>query len=172
MKKYMIYGMALLVLIFIAGCVASGTLILVYDIDSFISSSTSIQVTEVDLTDNSDYNDHKDKIKSIDQVAVVGTLENLEFADNQAEVWLSDVGTYSSPAEVRANATIVFSSPVILAGDTLFIDWSDALSYIQNLQTLKDAADNGHFYLYGLAENSPFSVRFQISLVITMTAGL
>ncbi len=164
--------MALLVPIYIAGCIASGTVIIVFDIDEFVSSSTGMEVVEVDLTTNKDYNDNKDKIKSIDQVTVVGTLTNLESTDNQAEIWLAYTGEYDTPAQVRDNATRIFVSPVIPGDAELFIDWSDGLSHIENLNALKDAAEDGHFWLYGLAADSPFTVQFNITLVITMTAGL
>ncbi len=172
MKKYLTFAAALLVPIYIAGCIASGTIIITYDIDEFISSSSGIWNEEIDLTTNSDYNDNKDKIKSIDQVTVTGTLTNLEDSTAQAEIWLADTGNYATQAQVRANATRIFTSPPIPGNSAIFISWSDGLSHIENLGALKDAADGSHFWLYGLAENSPFTVRFKITLVITMTAGL
>lgn len=172
MKKYLTYAMVLLLLVYIAGCVASGTTIVIYDIDEFISSSSGMEVVEVDLTTNEDYNDNKDKIKSIDQVTVTGTLANLESDTAQAEIWLAHTDEYTDPDTVREYAVRVFVSPSIPGNSAIFINWSDGLSHIENLGALKDAADGGHFWLYGLAENSPFTVRFKITLVITMTAGL
>jgi len=163
---------ALILSLLIAGCIGSGTIIFVFDLDEFVSSSAGMEVVEVDLTTNSDYNDNKDKIKSIDQVTVVGWFVNLEPADNQAELYVADVGTYSTPADVRANATRVFVSPVMAGSDSVFISWSDGLSHIENLTVLKDKADAGYFWIYGLAADSPFTVRYRLSLVITMTAGL
>lgn len=164
--------LAFLMPLFVAGCVGTGTIIIVFELAEFVSSSSGLEVVEVDLTDNSDYNDNKDRIKSIEQVTVIGWLVNELQTDNQAEIFIADVGTYSTPAEVQAGGTRVFTSPVIPGGDSVFIDWSDGLSRIENLPALKDAADAGHFWLYGLAADSPFTVRFNITLVITMTAGL
>ena len=172
MKKLKIGILALIVPLFIAGCVGSGTLIIVFELAEFVSSSSGIEVMEIDLTSNDDYNDNKDKIKSIEQVTVVGWLSNELQTENQAQIYIADVGTYSTPAEVEANATRVFTSPVIPGGDTVFIDWTNGLSHIENLPALKDAADAGHFWLYGVAADNPFMVRFRITLVITLTAGL
>lgn len=172
MKKYLTFAMALLVPIFIAGCVASGTIIIVFDLDEFVSSSTGMEVVEVNLTTDSDYQDNKNKIKSIDQVTVAGTLTNLEPVANQAEIWLAYTGSYATPAEVRLNATRVFVSPVIPGDGEVFIEWADGLSYVENVGELKDAAEVGLFWLYGLAAESPFTVQFNITLIITMTAGL
>jgi len=163
---------AVLLFVFLAGCIGTGTIRLEYELDEFYSSSGNIQVVEVDLTTNEDYNDNKDKIKSVDQVTVVGWLINMQQADNSAEIWLSDVGTFASEAEVRANATRVFVSPVIPGNDSVFIDWSDGLNHVENLPALKDAAEVGHFWLYGLADSAPFNVGFRIGLIIVLTAGL
>lgn len=163
---------AVLLSFLIAGCVGTGTITFKHEIDAFASSSSAMQKVEVDLTTNKDYNDNKDKIKSIDQVTVVGWLVNEHTADNQAQIWISDAGTYTTPDEVRANATRIFASPVIPGSDSLFIDWANGLDMIENLPALKEAADRGDFWVYGLAENAPFMVRFRITLIITMTAGL
>lgn len=172
MKKRAFTISAVLLSLLIAGCIGSGTVRLEYEIDEFVSSSDGLIVREINLADNEDYDDNKDKIKSVDQVTVVGWMVNLEPVDNFAEIWIADVGTYSTPAEVRANATRVFISPVISGNDSLFIDWSDGLAHIENIPTLKDAAEAGHFWLYGLAAESPFTVRFRIGLVIILTVGL
>ena len=172
MKKLAILFTAILFPVFIAGCIGTGTIKLEYEIAEFVSASDGMVVEEIDLTTNKDYRENKDKIKSVDQVTVVGWFHNLQQADNYAEVWVAYTDTLSTPAMVRANATRVFKSPVIPGNDSLFINWSDGLSHIENIPTLKDAADRGNFWLYGLAENSPFTVRFRIGLVIILTAGL
>ncbi len=172
MKKCLTYAIALLVPIFIAGCLASGTIIIIYDIAEFISSSTGMEKVEVDLTTNEDYQDNKDRIKSIDQVTVTGTFTNLESDTTQAEIWLADTGEYTDPDTVREYAVRVFTSPSIPGNSAIFISWSDGLSHVENLGALKDAAEVGQFWLYGLANDTTFTVRFEITLVITMTAGL
>ncbi len=173
MKRLLSYVMPLLVPIFIAGCLASGTIIIVFDIDEFVSSSSGMEVVNVNLTTNEDYEDNKDRIKSIDQVTVTGTLTNLESDTTQAEIWLADTGEYTDPDTVREYAVRVFTSPSIPGNSAIFISWSDGLSHIENLGALKDAAEEGQFWLYGLAEeDTPFTVSFEITLVITMTAGL
>lgn len=172
MKTLKIAIFTFIVPLLIAGCIGSGTLIIVFEIAEFVSSSSGLEVMEVDLASNDDYDDNKDKIKSIDQVTVVGWLVNELPDPNQAQIYIADVGIYSTPAEVVANATRVFTSPVIPGNDSVFIDWADGLSHIENLPALKDAADSGYFWLYGVAADSPFMVRFRITLVITMTAGL
>ena len=133
MRKHIKSAVALLIPVILAGCIASGTFTIIFDLDEFVSSSSGMEVVEVNLAENDTYNDHKDQIKSIDQVTVTGWFINLEPQDNQAEIWLSYDGTYTTPAEVRSNATRVFMTPVIPGGDSLLIEWSDGLSHIENL---------------------------------------
>ena len=172
MKNRINMILAVLLSLLIAGCIGTGTITFKYELAEFVSSSSGMEKVEVDLTTNKDYNDNKDKIKSIDQVTVVGWLVNELSADNQAQIWISDVGTYTTPDSVIENATRVFISPVIPGNDSLFIDWANGLDLVENLPSLKTAAENGHFWIYGIAENAPFLVRYHVTLVITMTAGL
>jgi len=156
---------------FFASCIVSGTITFIYDIDEFYSHSGSIQTIEVNLADNSDYNDNKDKIKSINHVAVVGTIENLMGVSNSAEVYISDIGTYTNPDTIRLYGKKIFTSPSVPGNDSVFINWSDGLQYIENLPDLKAAVESGYFWIYSLAENPDFNMRFKISFAITMTVG-
>jgi hypothetical protein len=171
MKKYAKFGAPLLAIAVLAGCVGTGTITFKYEIDEFYSSGDYIEIREIDLTDNSDYNDNKDKIKSIDQVTVLGWIFNEEPVANQAEIWLSESELYPDADSVREYATRVFSVPAVPGNDSVFIDWENGLDHLENIPVLKDAADAGYFWLYGLAQNSPFAFRFRIGLVITMTVG-
>jgi len=166
------YILAFALSLLIAGCIASGTIIIIFDVDEFVASETDMQMRHIDLTQEADYNDNKDRIRSIDQVEVVGWFFNELSTENQAVIYVSQDSTLSTPAEVESEATRVFVSPSIPGNDTLFVNWSDGLSYIENLATLKTYADAGDFYIYGLAADSPFQVRFRLSLIITITAGL
>lgn len=172
MKKHINMILAVLLSLLIVGCIGTGTITIKHELAEFVSSNSGMEIVEVDLTTNNDYNDHKDKIKSIDQVTVIGWLVNELPAANQAQIWIADVGTYSTPDLVRENATRVFVSPVISGNDSLFVNWADGLDLIENLPTLKKAAENGHFWIYGIAEDTPFRVRFHVTLIITLTAGL
>ena len=171
MRKSTKYTLAVMLSLLVVGCLGTGTITFKYDFDEFYTSSGSMHVEEVDLTTNEDYNDNKDRIKSVDQVSVVGWFINEEQVANSAEIFISNL-EYDEPDTVRKYATRVFTSPVIPGNDSVFISWSDALAHIERLDYLKERVDKGYFWLYGLADNSPFTFRCRITLLITITVGL
>lgn len=171
MSKSAIYTLIAMLSLLLAGCLASGTVTFTHDIDEFTTSSGFMDKREIDLTDEDDFNDNKDKIQSVDQVSVVGWFYNLEPVDNSAELYVSEDGSYTDPDMVRQNATRVYTSPVVPGNDSVFVDWDDALPLIENLSYLKDEVYDGHFWIYGLAENSPFALRCRLTLIITLTVG-
>jgi hypothetical protein len=172
MRTSTILTLAVMLSVLIAGCLGTGTVTFKKDIDEFYSTSGFMHKEMIDLTTNKDYDDNKDRIKSIDQVSVVGWFVNDEPVDNYAEIYISEDGSFTEPAEVRENATRVYKSLVIPGGDSVFVDWADALPLIENLPYLKERVLDGRFWLYGLAENSPFAVHCRLTLIVTFTVGL
>jgi len=170
MKKLLTLGTALLLPAFMAGCIATGTFVFVFDIEGNQSSPVSILAQMVDLTENDEYNDHKDKIKSIDAVAVVGEITNNLPAETVGQIWISDE-LYVTPDEVRQNATLVFETPSIPGNSTIFIDWSDGLSRIQHFDELKAQVESGNFIVYGISTGA-FDLFFDLNLIVTFTAGV
>ena len=169
MKKALLSGLALLLAVVMADCIATGTLVFVFDLEGSHSSPGDFEAIDVDLSTNKDYNDHKDKIKSIDAVAVVGQISNNTSSDVAAEIYISDE-VYTDPQAVRDNATIVFISPTIPANDTIFVDWSDGLSHIENFDELKAQIEDGSFKLYVIS-SGPLDLHYDLNLIVTMTAG-
>jgi hypothetical protein len=173
MKKKLLITVALLIPAVITGCMLiTGTTVLVFNVAGFQSSTTTMRSVDVDLSTNSDYQDNKDKIKSVDAVTLAGIIGNLGANPIAAEVWLADSSAnYSTPAEVRANATRIFLSPTIPAHDTLFLNWSDGMSHVENFNVLANRVKNGaSFKLYGISTGS-FDIAYLVDLIITITVG-
>jgi hypothetical protein len=171
MKKNLLLTLALLLPVVIAGCLASGTLVVVFDIPKFTSLPLSVVYQPINLTENSDYEDHKDKLKSIDEITLAGFIVNSGSSDAISEIWISDE-LYTDTASVRENATLVFMSPSIPADDTLFLHWSDGRANMRNLGVLEDQIKNGgQFNVYGIADGS-FNLEYDLSVIISITAGL
>jgi hypothetical protein len=172
MKKNLLLVLALLIPIVIAGCIASGTIVLVFDVDGFQSSNTTLDHRNVNLTENSDYDDHKDKIKSVDAITLTGFIVNNGSSEISAEAWISDDSTLTTVADIQNNGTLIFESPTIPAGDTLFLEWADGMQYMRNFGILEDEIKNdGIFTVYGIA-SGPFNLTYDLSIIISITAGL
>jgi hypothetical protein len=162
---------SLIISIIIAGCLASGTVVYVFDLVGGWASNGSMQWRQVDLSDNSDFQDNKDKLKSVDAIVLVGDIINLGASDLTADIYISD-NLYILPEQVIANATQIFTSPTVPAQDTLHINWNDGMNYIMNLSTLEDQVKgDGQFYIYAISSSSS-PVIYDLNLIATLTVGL
>jgi hypothetical protein len=172
MKRKLLWAVTLLIPVVIAGCLVSGTEVFVIDLEGFGSTPSNMQTFHVNLSDlSSDYEDNKDKLKSIDAVVLVGDVANLGAQSAGMKIYLSD-DNLSSPSEVEDEATLIFESPSIPVGDTLHLRWADGMSYMRNFSELfHQVKDDGEFYLYGIPENS-INIQYTLEIAITVTAGL
>jgi hypothetical protein len=150
----------------------SGTKIFIIDLEGFGALGSGMQTKHVDLASlSSDYNDNKDKLKSIDAVVLIGDIANLGASSAGVKVYLSD-DSLATPAAVIADGTLIFESPSIPVGDTLHLQWADGMSYMRNFNVLFDRVKNrGNFYLYGIPENN-ISIAYVLEIAITVTAGI
>jgi hypothetical protein len=169
---------ALLAVTIVVACgIATGSFTFGYELGGEIhSTNANLEWKSIDLTTIEDYNDHKDKLKSVDNVAIVGIVRNLGNTAVSGEVWLAYDSTYAdygnnSPDTVRTYATRIFVSPVISPGDSLIIDWEDGLSYIENFAEVQTAVELGQFVLYGLGDSQFFDVYIDVDIIFTITAG-
>ena len=152
----------------------TGTFTITYDIDDIISSDSNIGGYLLDLNDEEDYEEHRDDIKSIDQVNIIGWIKNRSSVPVAGEIWVDLNDSLFTPDAVRDSATLVFATPIPIPGpaDSIFIDWPDGLQYMQNMDTLKNYIQNiGYFAMYGLADEAPFDIEMDLEVVITITVG-
>lgn len=171
LKKYLLIMLSFILPFIVFGCLESGTVVIVHDIEGFQATGSGMGSKAVDLNEEPAYADNRDRIRSIDAVSVAGQVGNLSDAPVSAQIWISD-NQYTTPEEVRAHATRIFTTPTVPARDTLEIEWADGLSMIENLPELREQIEgDGQFYVYGIVSNSA-DIWYDLSLVITVTAGL
>jgi hypothetical protein len=145
---------------------------LIEDINIGNTTNNNVARYWVDLYTNEDYADNFDKIKSVDVVSFVAKIYNLGTSANKAELYVSADTIPVNIDSIQARATRVFVSPSIAAGDSALITWNESHKYIQNEDVLKDFVLNrGRFWVYGIADSTPFSQRIIAQMVVTITAG-
>lgn len=179
MKKAIILGSILLLSFFLVGCDdwLTTTQTFTYEIDDIASTNQDVDVYWLDLTTNSTYEEHRDNIRSVDQISVVGRIINHGTADAAAEIWADTTEQYNTPNEVRDNSRLIFATPIPLPlppGETTLVDWSNGLEYMEDgaipyLDSL--VRYEGAFAIYGLAAETPFDIEIQAEVVITVTVG-
>ncbi len=131
----------------ITGCLVSGTFIIVEDFN-FTAGSGFYHYT-VDITDEADWEDHKDDIDMIDAVGAEFYITSTEAGNVTFSVYIDDFGTnYLNEAGVEAGATPIIEDLTVAPGTTK-ITYAQSLGLIKNVTELKRLAKLGQFEYFG-----------------------
>jgi hypothetical protein len=183
MKRAPLFLLALLVAA--AGCeLVSGTLRIEQDIltaeGEQHSTSSDVGEMAVDLSENSDFREHKDQIKSVDEVGFIfHAVNNIPNAAT-GEIWISPtrIGTPGSAltaATIRSdpNAVKVLEGLALPAAGALDVTYDQSLTLQTNTDRLHEIVKTGTFYLYGIASTSTFDLTIsQLTAVVVLTVEL
>jgi hypothetical protein len=172
---------ALALLLFTPGCIlTSGQIFINFDLpDINADSPTGLIGQQIDLNDESDYKDHKDKLKDIVDFAVLGTFNNTGGSDVDVEVWMTkDLTTYTDESDVKTNGIKLWGPFHVAAGGSKSIDWdgSAALFTSAGKAAILGEAEppgDGNFTLYviGQAGTYQFNVKDGI-LALVIDVGI
>jgi hypothetical protein len=157
----------------VAGCIVSVQKIIVVNIsDEMVSTDEAINAEAIDLTDNEDWEEHKDEIQSVIDLKFACTIVNNEGTAATGRVYLSE-DEYTTPEDIDSLAVLFLDGIVIPANDSVVINFTGSAPYIHNLDPVLDLVEGGQFYIYGIAEDTPFSItiRREAKLMITFSAG-
>ena len=144
-----------------------------------IAGADGFERVLVNLADVDEYNDHKDKLKDVTDVAVVGTFENLVGPGGGVEVWITpDNTSLADPAAIIAGATKLWGPGTIGAtGDVRVIGWDESAALFNaagKAILLQEAKGDGEFTLYTIG--TPGAVNtIEVTdggLILTIAAGL
>lgn len=140
------------------------------------SATDPFEKVAVDLNTISEYNDHKDKIETISDFAVVGTFTNVSGPAGAVEVWVTaDATNYTTVAQVTANATKLWGPGAIGASpSSVVVGWDEsaALFNAAGKQLLLDEAKgDGVFTLYTFGTAGVYSIRVDDGGLILILSG-
>lgn len=134
------------------GCLVSGTFIIVEEID--FTAASGFYFYQVDITDDPDWEEHKDKIDFIDAVGVEFYITSTESIDVTFNVYIDDYsGPASSPTEVPSTATKIIDNLVVSPGVTK-ISYSESLGFLTGVDRLKALTKTGKFDYYGASSGN------------------
>lgn len=155
-----------------AGCIISGQFVILIDWGGIVSTDQSLDWDEVDLTDDDTWQDHKDDIQNIIDVKFEVTIINNLGTVATGEVYLSPT-LHGSITDVRNNAIRILHGIEVPANSTRTISFEESAAFQENLSAALDLVETGQFYIYGIAENVPFSIEIPHGsrLLITFSAG-
>ncbi len=158
------------------GCVlVSGQFVVDYDLGNVtVDSASNINGQYVDLTGNSTYNDHKSDIKSLEDIALVGSIHNTGVASTTIAIYLLDgnPGPISS-ATVTSTGTQVWGPLTVAAGATETLDWArSAKLFGGGKAVLLAHIKNGtNFTLYAVSNTSPYTFDITNAVFIAVVGA-
>lgn len=167
----------LLAVFLLTGCIIVGTFVIDFEVDEtdIDALSEGIYHFNVDLTTDEDWEDHKDKIKDIDNVGFVLKVTNGNSSDITIKLYIDDVDLtpYTNSGDIETNTTQVLSDITLSgpSGTSTIIDWPTSLTKVMNIATLKSQAESGEFGIYVISEGQlDFTIDFAV-VAVTVTAG-
>ena len=155
-----------------AGCMlTSGQFVATYDLPDPITVSQNFAANfDVDLNTVSDYKDHKNDIKRVEDVSLVGEFANGSASAAQIDVWL--VADPSLPVGPQPSGVRLWGPLTVAANSTEKVDWNHSAALFVGRQALIDEVKgDGHFRLYVAATGANCTVT-KGALVVVVSAAI
>jgi hypothetical protein len=149
------------------GCVlTSGQFLIDFDLDDFTATTqNTVTRQDVDLNTEEDYNEHKEELETLSDVAVLGTLVNTGDAPIHVEVWMTAVpSTYTTSAEVTENGTKLWGPFQVAANSSKTVGWDESADLFTKLGKellIQEIKGDGQFTVYAIAAEATYSFEVQ-----------
>jgi hypothetical protein len=163
----------------LTGCfLTSGQVLVKYDMPNPVHVVNASPATGVyvDLNTISEYQDHKDNVKNISDIALLGTIRNNTANPIQCEVWLVDGPLQVlTPDQVQAQGTRVWGPLAVAGNATTTIDWNESAKLFGAGKSalLDQVKGDGQFSLYILAPTGTYDFDLEHGvLALVIGAGI
>jgi hypothetical protein len=151
-----------------AGCIVTGNIFIEIYVGSFtVSPNGLFGYDDVDLTKNSDYNDHKDDLNSIDDVGFVCKIQNSSGSSATGRLYVSNT---SSTSAIPNDKILLLDGITVAAGQTKTIKLAESYDYLTNFEAARDAILEEQFTIYWEVPNA-FDIRVTDMIVILTING-
>ena len=165
-------------LLSMGGCVLiSGQITTSFNLGNIhVTGANDVEHKDVDLNTNSDYADHKDNLKGLADLAVLGTVENLGQALG-VEVWLTaDNSSYTTAGDVKAHGIKLWGKFDLAVGETKVVDWDASAGLFTaegKAALITEILGDGKFSVYALGGSGDYSFNIPTTtLVLVIDAGV
>lgn len=176
MKLRLLVPSLLLAALTATGCVlVSGQFLVTLDLDSplVVNSATNINGLYIDLTENEDYEDHKDKIKDLADFALLGTVNNTGGTELKLDVYMFEGPEVARPLAAIIAGQKVWGTLTVPAGQSVTLDWDQSAALLgAGKAPLLDAIKaGGQFTFYAVSNTAPFSFTFTNGIFVAVIAA-
>jgi|GEM_PF-2086650 len=166
-------SLLVLSLVIASGCfLLSAQMTIVYEVGSGdASADNTVYSYDVDLNDNDDYEEHGDKIKSVEAFGFKVTVSNLTAISANAEGYLSftDLGS-PTVNTIQTQATRIFSGIPLQPNETRVITYEESQKYLERIDVIDEAVKEGIVWFYTITDIGT-AVEYQ-DFVLVMTVNL
>ena len=180
LKSIKLLGPLGLALLFV-GCLVSGTFTVVIFIDNQTlddNHASGFYHYVVDLSEEDDWDDHKDDIENIDIIGFDIWVRNMRSTATTFDAWVDDLSDaqITNPSLLDADATPILQDLTIGAGPNVVthITYAESLGHLRNVAALKAYVKSGTFRLYGRSVGTPTIgddyILDSVRVVVTFTA--
>jgi len=136
-----------------AGCfLISGQFVVNFDLPTPFNAqgTATLSSVDVDLNTISEYSDHKNELKRIDDLALVGSFTNNGLTSSTLYCWIVPSGAANlSQAQLQSQGVLLWGPLTLAVAETKKVDWNASAALFKGRQTLIDEIKgDGHFALY------------------------
>lgn len=159
-----------------SGCVLiSGQFLIRFDLGTLhILSPTNVVGKDVDLNTIEDYSDHKDDLKGLADLAVLGVITNNRPSEAvSVELWITPaLSTYTTEAQVKANGVRLWGPLSVASGASKRILWDTSAGLfdpVGRTALLSEVKGDGTFTVYVVGVSGLYDFTLsdgQIALVL------
>ena len=153
----------LLVLAVLGGCtswLSSTTMRITYYLESEIYHlENKIESAEVDLSDDSDWQEHRDKVTGISRILFAFWVINPAAVDATAQFYISTDEVLATAQQIQEQATLILDGISVPAQDSVYVSARDSYQYFRNVDELADRLIEGRFHLYCISSSAPFEIE-------------
>ena len=154
---------ALMILAVLGSCTSwlgSATLRITYSLKNGIHHlENEIQSAEVDLGENSDWQEHRDNITGISRILFAFWVINPTTVDVTAQFYISTDETLTTAQQIENQATLILDGVSVPAQDSVYVAAQDSYQYFRNVDELADRLIDGRFHLYCISSAAPFEIE-------------
>ena len=166
-KSWAMLSVAVVATLLLSGCWLFGiTMMLSYDIEEeIVSTNTSFNSVAIDLTEEEDWKDNKDKLDEIYNLLFYGSIQNHQSTEATGQLHVYEDGSLTTISEVQANATLVLDGLVLPPSSVTYVPLTE-----MKLEPIRDLIMEGRFHLYAIATNVPFEITVFDATVVVVFA--
>jgi hypothetical protein len=155
-------------------CITSGNIVITIDDLPTIHAVhgidiDSLQSADVDLTTNSDWQDHKADLIAVDDIGFACKIQNNTGTVATGQAYISDK-PLTTVAAVRSDGVKILDGISVAANSTKTITWDESYNYLLNFDASKKIVFGEIFHLYFITSQDNFDITVKdLTLFLTVT---